>query len=63
MSKDILHNKKNKKDLLFDLENENFNRVTLSFYKYVTLDNLEFLRDKIYKDWNNLQVFGQDLHC
>ena len=59
MPKKILHNKKNKKDLLFDLKNENFNRVTLSFYKYVNLNNLELLRDKLYQDWNNLQVLGR----
>ena len=59
MPKEVLHNKKNKKDLLLDLKNEEFQRVTLSFYKYVSLDNLEFLRDELYKQWNTLQVLGR----
>ena len=41
-----LYNQKNKEALLKDLEKENFKRITLSFYKYIELDNLEeFLND------------------
>ena len=32
-----LYNKKNKDQLIHDLSNESFNRITLSFYKYVKL--------------------------
>ena len=34
-----LYNKKNKKQLLDQLENEKFKRITCSFYKYVELSN------------------------
>ena len=55
MPKEVLYNKKNKADLLNDLKNEAFNRVTLSFYKYTKLKSLEKLRDSIYKNWFNLK--------
>ena len=32
-----LYNQKNKKDLLIKIENEPFDRITLSFYKYTKL--------------------------
>lgn len=38
---------------------EEFNRVTISFYKYVFLDELERLRDLLYKEWNKLQILGR----
>tara|TARA_B100000287_G_scaffold57350_1_gene50417 strand:+ start:257 stop:1309 length:1053 start_codon:yes stop_codon:yes gene_type:complete len=59
MPKEVLYNKKNKADLLNDLKNEAFNRVTLSFYKYTKLKSLEKLRDSIYKNWFNLNVLGR----
>ena len=59
MPKEVLYNKKNKADLLNDLKNEAFNRVTLSFYKYTKLKSLEKLRDSIYKNWFNLNILGR----
>ena len=53
-----LYNKKGKKDLEIDLKNETFDRITLSFYKYVKLKQLDIFRDKLYKDlmihWKNI---------
>ena len=54
-----LYNKKSKKDLERDLENEDFQRITLSFYKYIQLSNLETLRDALYLDLSNLNVLGR----
>ena len=51
-----LYNKKSKKDLERDLENEDFQRITLSFYKYIQLSNLETLRDALYLDLSNLNI-------
>ena len=33
-----LYNKKNKSDLIDELQNESFERTTISFYKYVELN-------------------------
>ena len=44
----VLYNKKNKEQLIEKLESETFSRTTLSFYKYVYLENLLELRDKLY---------------
>ena len=59
MAKDILYNKKNKTDLLNDLKKEKFKRITLSFYRYINLENLTSLRDVIYKEWSNLNILGR----
>ena len=39
-----LYNKKNKEQLIKDLNHESEHRITLSFYKYVKLENLVELR-------------------
>ena len=54
-----LHNKKNKEQLLKELNNEQFNRITCSFYKYVKLENLNELRDKLYIELDNLNILGR----
>ena len=54
-----LYNKKSKKDLEKDLEKEDFSRITLSFYKYVQLSDLEVFRDTLYSDLINLNVLGR----
>ena len=59
MSKETLYNKKNKEQLLEQIDKETFNRTTLSFYKYTTLDNLSDLRDKLYKQWKSLNILGR----
>ena len=59
MSKESLYNKKNKEQLLENLEEEEFNRITVSFYKYTSLNNLEGLRDRLYIDWSSLKIFGR----
>ena len=59
MSKEALYNKKNKIDLLRDLEEEEFNRITLSFYKYTKIKKLDDLRDSLYKKWKSLDILGR----
>ena len=54
-----LYNQKNKDDLISELKNENFNRTTISFYKYVSLKNLDELRDSLYLEWKNLKILGR----
>ena len=59
MKKKYLYNQKNKDELLTILENEDFKRNTISFYKYVKLDNLDILRDQLYLSWNKLNILGR----
>jgi len=54
-----LYNQKNKNDLLHKIENEAFDRITLSFYKYTKLKKLEILRDELYLKWKNLNILGR----
>ena len=55
----ILHNRVNKKELKERLMKEDFKRITLSFYRYVKIENPDLLRDEMYKVWNSLNIFGR----
>lgn len=59
MSKEALYNKKNKEQLLEQIDSETINRITLSFYKYTALDSLSNLRDKLYRQWQSLNILGR----
>lgn len=59
MKKPALHNKKDRHTLLRELENENFSRITCSFYKYVKLTDLQELRDELFTNWSNLKILGR----
>lgn len=54
-----LHNRVNRKELRRRLMDEPFRRVTLSFYRYVILDDPKAVRDQLYKSWSKLGVFGR----
>jgi len=54
-----LYNQKNKNELLQKIENETFDRTTLSFYKYTNLKNLKNLRDELYVKWGGLNILGR----
>ena len=54
-----LYNKKNKQQLTEQLKKENFNRLTLSFYRYVHLNNLDDLRNNLYEKWCEMNVLGR----
>ena len=41
MGKETLYNKKSKTELKKNLKDEKFNRQTVSFYKYLRLNNLD----------------------
>ena len=46
---EILHNKFGREDLEKQLALENFERTTLSFYKYVIIEDPFALRKKLYR--------------
>ncbi len=54
-----LYNKYDKETLRRKLMAEDFRRITLSFYRYVILDNVGELRDAMYKDFADLNIFGR----
>lgn len=54
-----LHNIYGKEILRKRLEAETFPRTTLSFYRYVILENVEELRNRLYVEWEALGVLGR----
>lgn len=54
-----VHKFLSRKELLKRLHEETFKRITLSFYRYVIIDNPEALRDELFEKWKRLNVFGR----
>ncbi len=57
--KDYLYNLVDKKLLKEQLQQETFKRVTLSFYRYVMIEDPQEFRDRLYKAWHALNCFGR----
>ncbi|WP_372751804.1 rhodanese-related sulfurtransferase [Labilibaculum sp.] len=55
----LLHNKLSKEELKKQLEKENFSRKTLSFYRYVILEDPQAFRDHLYLKWYELNCKGR----
>jgi UPF0176 protein len=55
----MLENRVNKDILKERLQNENFTRKTLSFYRYVTIENPSEFRDDLFRKWSELNCFGR----
>lgn len=55
----VLHNRVNKKELKEHLMSEKIKRITLSFYRYLKIDDPNSLRDEMYKRWSSMKVFGR----
>jgi len=54
-----LHNRVNRNEMRERLMEETFRRVTLSFYRYVIIENPQAMRDSLWKEWSALNVFGR----
>ncbi|MDP2387214.1 MAG: rhodanese-related sulfurtransferase [Bacteroidota bacterium] len=54
-----LINRINKDVLKQRLKEETFNRITLSFYRYVKIQTPQETRDALYKMWNDLNCYGR----
>lgn len=52
-------NMKSKEELLQDLEKENFRRKTISFYKYVKIENPQEMRDMLFDKFSELKCLGR----
>jgi UPF0176 protein len=55
----MLENRINKEILKQRLANEPFNRKTLSFYRYVNIDDPVEFRNNLYLGWSKLNCFGR----
>lgn len=55
----ILHNKYDKATLRNRLVNEPFKRITLSFYRYVIINELPAFRDGFYQKLSELEILGR----
>lgn len=55
----FLYNRVNKKELRKKVAAESFKRVTLSFYRYVNIENPVKVRDELYAGWQYLNVLGR----
>ena len=55
----MLENRINKEILKQRLANETFNRKTLSFYRYVTIENPKEFRDDLFRKWSELNCYGR----
>ncbi len=54
-----LHNKINRLEAKKRLMDEPFKRKTVSFYRYVNISDPQVMRDALYKEWSELNVFGR----
>lgn len=54
-----LHNKYDKETLQRRLDEEPFDRTTISFYRYVKLENVEGLRDQLFREWHAMRMLGR----
>jgi UPF0176 protein len=54
-----LRNRINKDELKLRLAQEQIERITLSFYRYVRIEEPKELRDHLFKSWTQLNCFGR----
>jgi len=55
----VLRNKYDKATLRKRLEAENFTRKTVSFYRYVIIDEPDLMCDELYRDWSGMGILGR----
>jgi UPF0176 protein len=55
----ILHNRINKEELKRQMENDQTERITLSFYRYIQLPDPHSYRDQLYLDLSSIGVLGR----
>jgi UPF0176 protein len=55
----MLHNKINRRELKEKLYKETFERITLSFYKYIYINDTQIFRDEVYQKLHELNCFGR----
>ena len=59
MKNSQLHNQNNKEKNLELLSKEKFKRITLSFYKYIKIKNIDELRNELFLNFNKIGILGR----
>ena len=59
MDKKRLYNKINRSVLIESLKNENFKRITASFYKYIIINEPQKFRDSLYILFDKYEIYGR----
>ncbi|MDG2188320.1 MAG: rhodanese-related sulfurtransferase [Candidatus Marinimicrobia bacterium] len=54
-----MFNKKSQLELKRDLEQETFQRITCSFYRYINIKNPESFRNHLYEEFSRLNILGR----
>ena len=54
-----LYNKLSAKERAALIDEAGKDRITISFYKYHKIENLQLFRDKLFLEWNELDVLGR----
>ncbi|MFI5150385.1 MAG: rhodanese-related sulfurtransferase [Bacteroidia bacterium] len=54
-----LYNKVNREELKKRLQEESIKRITLSFYRYVIIEDPQLLRDTLFRQWQELNIMGR----
>ncbi|WP_423127119.1 rhodanese-related sulfurtransferase [Gaoshiqia sp. Z1-71] len=54
-----LYNRYHKEELKKRLMEEDFQRITISFYRYVRIDEPQLFRDLLYLEWSAMNCFGR----
>jgi UPF0176 protein len=55
----LLQNRVNKKELKKRIQEESIKRITVSFYRYVIIENPTELRDILFAQWQKLNILGR----
>lgn len=56
---EVLKNLLSKEEAQAKVASENFERVTVSFYRYVYIDDPQMMRDSLWRRWNELGCLGR----
>jgi len=59
MNNSQLYNQNNKETNLELLSKEKFKRITLSFYKYIKIKNIDELRNDLFLNFNKIGILGR----
>lgn len=55
----FLLNRVNKKELKKRIQEETIHRITVSFYRYVIIDEPQVLRDQLFELWQQMNILGR----
>lgn len=59
MQQEVLHNRLSKEELQRQLDQEDFERKTVSFYRYVRIEDPHYLRNDLYRRWSDMKILGR----